>query len=240
VFVLALSAAVAGSCPAVGDSFLYQPSYSEDHVLRLPAVPYDPQPGDIFMSADGSVFWLVMHNVAGTSHPTHSGILFRRPDGGMSILEGGPHDTLRCRALDAVPHLKSYEAEGRVWIRKRTVPLTDEESCKLTAFALATDGKRFALGRLGLQLTPFRPRGPLKTHVMGKPHFNRNSYYCSELVMEACVNAGLVDPATARPSATYPRDIFMDASLNPYLNKTLKLAPAWDPPARWASRPVGP
>jgi hypothetical protein len=224
------------SAPAqcAADSFLYQPSYCLDYVLRGPAVPYCPQPGDIMLATDGSTFWKLAHNLAGTSHPTHSGIAFRRPDGSMAILEGGPHDTLRCRALDAVPHLHSYEAEGRVWIRRRAVPLTDDQSCRLTEFALATDGKRFAIGRLGVQLTVFRTRGPLRTEFVGKPHGNRNSYFCSELVTEACVAAGLLDAATARPSATYPRDLFMDRSLNPYLNKTLKLAPAWDPPARWS------
>lgn len=235
----ALVFAAVGADPAPCGSYLCRPSYCVDFVLRGPSVPYEPQPGDIMLSTDGSVFWLVMHNLAGTSHPTHSGIAFRQPDGSMAILEGGPHDTLRCRALPAVPHLKSYEDEGRVWIRRRAVPLTPDQSCRLTQFALAIDGRRFALGRLGLQLTPFRPRGPLKTYVMGKPNYDRrNSYYCSELVTEACVAAGLLDPATARPSATYPRDLFLDWSINPYLRKHLKLAPDWDPPTRWTSQPV--
>lgn len=241
--MLALVLSVAALAPAgpgcdVTPSFLYQPSYCEDHVLRLPARAYEPQPGDIMMAADHSLFWITMHRIAGTSHPTHSGIVFRRPDGGLSIIEGGPHDTLRCTALDALPHLTSYEAKGRVWIRKRALPLTERQSAALTKFALETDGKRFALGRLGWQLTPFRPRGPIKTAFLGKPHGDRASYYCSELVVEACVAAGLLDAATARPSATYPRDLFMDASPNPYLNRHLKLAPAWDPPARWTAHPI--
>ena len=223
--------------PPIG-SFLYQPAYCIDFVLRGPPRPYQPQPGDIMLSTDGSMFWKLMHNLAGTSHPTHSAIVFARPDGSMAILEGGPHDTLRCRTMDAIPHLRSYEEEGRVWVRRRAVPLTAEQSQRLTCFALANDGKRFALGRLGLQLTPFRTRGPLRTYFVGKPYGDRNSYFCSELVTEACVAAGLMDPETARPSATYPRDLFFDSSLNPYLNKHLKLAPCWDPPARWTSCPV--
>ncbi|MCI0378214.1 MAG: hypothetical protein L0215_11460, partial [Gemmataceae bacterium] len=62
----------------------------------------------------------------------------------------------------------------------------------------------------------------------------RQSYFCSELVMECLVAAGLFDADAARPSATYPRDMFLDRSPNPYLNHTLKLAPDWDPPARWS------
>jgi hypothetical protein len=219
-------------------SYLYQPSYCLDHVLRGPAVPYTPQPGDIVLATDGSLFWKVMHNLAGTSHPTHSAIVFARPDGCLAILEGGPHDTLFCRALDWLPHLCSYEAEGRVWIRRRAVPLTPEQSARLTAFAMAQDGKWFALGRLAIQLTPFRTRGPLRTAYMGKPHGDRFSYFCSELVTESCVAAGLLDPETTRPSATYPRDLFFGRSLNPYLDKHLPLAPCWDPPARWTSCPI--
>jgi hypothetical protein len=87
-----------------------------------------------------------------------------------------------------------------------------------------------------MQLTPFRARGPIRTAFVGTPHgLDREAYYCSELVCEACVYTGLMDARTTRPSATYPRDLFMDHSLNPWLNKHLKLAPAWDPPARWTS-----
>jgi hypothetical protein len=177
-----------------------------------------------------------MHNLAGTSHPTHSMIVFARPDGTMGILEGGPHDTLKCRDLDALPHMKSYENEGRVWVRRRAVPLTAEQSARLSEFALAADGQQFALGRLAVQLTPLRTRGPIRTALVGQPHgLDRPSYFCSELVVEACVYAGLFDRFTARPSATYPRDLYMDHSVNLYLNRHLKLAPCWDPPARWTS-----
>src|SRR5437867_1002786 len=95
--------------------------------LILAALP--PAPPE---AAGCSVFWKVMHNLAGTSHPTHSAIVFARPDGSMAILEGGPHDTLHCRTMPALGHLKSYEEEGRVWIRRRAVPLTPEQSCRLT------------------------------------------------------------------------------------------------------------
>lgn len=227
--------------PAPAGSYLWQPTYELDFCLRGPARDYRPQPGDIVLSTDGSVFWTAMHNLAGTSHPTHSMVVFARPDGSLGILEGGPHDTLRCRDLDALPHMLSYEADGRVWVRRRAVPLTAEESCRLTAFAFAADGRRFALGRLAQQLTVTRTRGPVRTAFVGKPNgLDRNSYFCSELVVEALAYAGLVDPRTARPSATYPRDIYMDASPNPYLNRHLKLAPAWDPPARWTSAADGP
>lgn len=228
-----------GQAPAakVSDSYLWQPSYHIEHVLRGPARPYEIQPGDIVFAADGKIFWKVMHHLAGTGNPTHSAIAFRRTDGTMAILEAGPHDTLFIRTLDAVPHLTSYEAEGRVWIRRRAVPLTKEQSDRLTEWAMIQDGKKFAIKRLGEQLFFFRPRGPLRTSwYADKPHgLDRETFYCSELVMESLAYAGLVDFDTTRPAATYPRDIFKDNSLNPYLHKHLKLAPCWDPPARWTS-----
>lgn len=230
-----------GVVPPGGPSFLYQPAYAEDHVIRLPAREYVPQPGDIVMSADGSKFWTLMHNLAGTSHPTHSMVVFAMPDGRTAILEGGPHDTIKCRLLETIPHMASYEAEGRVWVRRRACPLTPMQSARLTEFALMLDGRDFSLRRLTIQLTPFRTRGPLRTRFVGKPHGpDREAYYCSELVCEACVYAGIMDAATTRPSATYPRDIFFGASKNPYLNRHLKaLNGPWDPPARWTGNPIG-
>src|SRR5207248_559512 len=155
--------AINGALPPPPGSFLWHPRYCIDFDLVGPTRPYCPQPGDIVLSTDTSQFWKLMHNLAGTSHPTHSMIVFARPDGTMGIIEGGPHDTLHCRALDALPHMFSYEVEGRVWVRRRAVPLTPEQSARLTEFALSCDGKRFGIGRLALQLTPLRTRGPVRT-----------------------------------------------------------------------------
>lgn len=231
----------APAAPQIG-SYLYQPTYVIDRELRGPARAYQIQPGDIVFAADGKLFWKITHHMAGTGNPTHSAIAFRRPDGTMAILEAGPHDTRFVRTLDALPHLQSYEVEGRVWIRARAVPLTKEQSDRLTEFALLQDGKPFATKRLGQQIPPFmiifpRARGPLRTSWFAdKPHGpDRESFFCSELVMESLAYTGLVDYETTRPTATYPRDIFKDRSLNPYLNRHLNLAPCWDPPARWTS-----
>jgi hypothetical protein len=216
--------------------FVYQPAYCLDKALRGPSVPYNPQPGDIVLPTDHSIFWTISHDLALAGHPHHSGIVIALPDGRPAMLEAGPHDVPRCQVLDIATNLRSYELEGEVWIRRRTIPLTAEQSANLTAFALAQDGKRFALVRLAGQLTLFRSRGPIRTRFVGGPHGERCSYFCSELVTEGCVAGGLLDPATTRPAATYPSDLFFDRSHNPYLAKNLRLAPDWDPPARWTSR----
>jgi len=239
-------------------SYLYQPSHCIDHALREPSHPYLPQPGDIMLATDSNFFWKLTHDLAFAFEPHNSAIVFARPDGSLAILEAGPtdplqrkpeeeltflermarrsgtNDTMWVSTLDMLTHLQDYESKGPVWIRRRRVPLTAEESARLTEFALRQEGKRFALSRLALQLTPFRTRGPIRTCFIGKAHGDRRKYYCSELVTEACVAAGLLDAATARPSATYPHDLFVAHSLNLYLRKHLDLS-CWEPPARWVS-----
>jgi hypothetical protein len=222
--------------PPVG-SFLYRPAFCLDDVRLLPAEAYVPQPGDIMLRLDGSVFWRVTHYMALAFDPNGSGIVFARPDGSMAILEAGPNDCMWVRTLDLLPHLKEYADSGQVYIRRRCVPLTPEQSCRLTQFAMAQDGKIFALQRLGVQLTPFRTRGPLRTYFIGKPHGDRHSYFCSELVCEACVAAGLMEYERTRPSATYPHDLFYGRSYNLFLNRHLDINDHWLPPARWTECP---
>lgn len=218
-------------------SYLYQPSYCMDKKLRGPAEPYLPQPGDIMLATDGNIFWRITHDLALAFEPHNSAIFFARSDGRLAILEAGPNDTLFIRNLDALPHLVEYANKGPVWIRKRRVPLTEEQSCNLTAFAERQNGKFFALPRLGLQLTPFRARGPLRTCFMGKSNPNRICYYCSELVTEALVAGGMLDREIARPSATYPHDLFFDHSFNLYIERHYHLGECWYPPARWTYCP---
>lgn len=223
--------------PCVERSYLYQPAFCMDYALRQPATPYLPRPGDLFMCTVKKRWAKWGHRGALTAAPQHSGIVFLRPDGRPALLESGPHNSLHVEISDPIPELQSYAMDGeRVWIRRRRVPLTPEQSAQLTAFAMKAEGKRYALLRMFGQLTPIRTRGPLRTYLIGGPHGERASYFCSELVLECCVAAGLLDPLTTRPSATYPRDLFFGRSLNPYIDKHLDLS-AWDPPARWTLSP---
>jgi len=220
-----------------GGSFLYQPSYCQDDALRCPARPYVPQPGDIFLATTES--WLMRkgHQLAGASGPHHSGIVFARPDGSLALLEAGPHNTVYISELDVFDHLHRYDGQ-KVWIRQRRVPLTPDQSACLTAFAAPKVGMPFATLRVVGQLTPFRSRGPIRTWFVGRPHGERRNYFCSELVVECLVAAGLIDPACARPAATYPRDLFYDRSPNWFLNAKFSLSDGWYPPARWTDCPV--
>jgi hypothetical protein len=227
-----------GSPESDAGSYLYQPAYCLDDVLRGPAEWYVPQPGDIFLATDRQRWARVGHWLAGGAGVHHSGIIFLRSDGRPALLEAGPFTSLRVETLDPCTHMRKHVCAGdRVWIRRRCLPLTPEQSARLTAFAEAQEGKPFAAVRLAAQVTPLRSRGPLRTWFVGGPHGDRRSYFCSELVTECCVAAGLLGAATARPSATYPRDLFFGRSLNPYLDRHLGLEPGWLPPARWTACP---
>jgi hypothetical protein len=197
-----------------------------------------PQPGDLMLYTEEKTFWTVTHALALAFKPHGSGVVVARPDGSLGILEAGPNDTLVVGILDMLPHLREYADQGPVWIRKRRTPLTRDESAALTAFALRQEGKPFALIRMGGQLTLLRSRGPLRTYFLGRPQGERDSYFCSELVTETLVAVGLIDPQTARPAATYPRDLFFDRSYNLYLRYHFTLADGWEPPARWVSCPA--
>jgi hypothetical protein len=232
--------------------YLCEPSFSLDHLLRLPARAYVPQPGDIFLATDQRFVARWGHVIGHSGAPHHSGIVFALPDGRLALLEGGPYGSRFVKVLDLPYQLQAYSAEKRVWIRPPAVPLTPEQSRRLTAFVLAADGGHFANLRLWSQGHPLlRAKGPLRTRLFGRPYAAnfvpenpeegmRRRYFCSELVVEACVAAQLLPADTTRPTSMYPRELFFGTSRIPYIRDNLDMS-AWAPPSRWTAAPgVGP
>jgi hypothetical protein len=235
---LRASSSAANPDATTGIGYLYQTVYSTEEPLQGPARSYIPQPGDIFLCTDQLLIARIGHKLAGASSPHHSGLIISRPDGSPAMLESGPHDTLWVRVLDLGGNLGKYEDEREtIWIRRRKTSLTAEQSKRLTDFAMTQNGKLFAWGRVIGQLTPFRSRGPW-TEWVGGPHGgNRVSYFCSELVLESLVAAGLLDPTRTRPAATYPCDLFYGRSNNSFINDTLDINEFWELPAPWTRSP---
>jgi hypothetical protein len=235
---LRADSSVGNSGAGTGVGYIYQTVFSTEEPLQGSARSYIPQPGDIFLCTDQLLIARIGHKLAGASSPHHSGLIISRPDGSPAMLESGPHDTLWVRVLDLSANLGKYEDEGEtIWIRRRKTPLTAEQSQRLTDFALSQNGKLFAWGRVIGQLTPFRSRGPW-TEWVGGPHGgNRVSYFCSELVLETLVAAGLLDPTRTRPAATYPCDLFYGKSSNSFINDNLDVNAFWEPPAPWTRLP---
>jgi len=214
---------------------LYQPAFCTDDALRPPAEPYVPQAGDIFLATDYRPLLQFGHWLAGAKDLHRSGIVIALPDGSMALAEAGPFEAVEVCISELMPQLCCYTDKEKVWIRRRCVPLTPEQSEKLTDFAIRQCGKRFAKWRMLAQCWPLRSRGHLRTFFIGGPHGDRVSYFCSEFVVEACVAAGVLDPARTRPAATYPCDLFYAKSCNLFLRLRFdcELNAGWCPPARW-------
>jgi hypothetical protein len=218
-----------GADPGYGK--LCQPAYSVDEAVRLPLEDYHPQAGDILFFDDHDRVWQFCFNIAGAGRPMHAGLVVRLPDGELNSLEAGYNDSIYVKLLPLKDRL--HEFPGVIWVRRPAAPISAEQSDRLTDFALRASKRHFAVCRILLQIGPLRCRGPLRTYVLGKPRGMRHFFLCSECVLEALVDAGLLDAETTRPGATYPRDMFFDASPNRYLNRHFKMAPMWIPPQMW-------
>ena len=156
------------ACPAFDDapppgSYLYRPAFSLDDEPCGPAEPYVPQPGDIFLATDQALWARAGHWFAGGGGVHHSGIMFRRSDGRIGLIEAGPFNSIEVEVMDPIEHMMAHiKAGDKVWVRRRHVPLTAEQSTALTTFLERQVGKPFAVLRLLGQVTPLRSRGPLR------------------------------------------------------------------------------
>jgi hypothetical protein len=198
---------------------------------RDPASPreaYQPQPGDIILFSHNQLRSWFLYTLARTGKPYHAGIVVRLPDGRPAILEAGPYDYVHVYLMDLLPRLRTHE--GGIWVRRLRVPLSHCESARLTSFALAQTGKRFALFRVILQATPFRAHGSFHSRVFGSARIDRHAWFCSELVIAALAVVGRLDPHHIQPNTVYPRDLFRDEPFD--------LKPCWEAPRRWTCSEV--
>jgi hypothetical protein len=231
----------AAAAASIG-SYLYEPAFALDHELRGTPQPYALQPGDICFAVNNHWGSRIGHRITGAGLPNHSMLVYDAGGGQLRIVEAGPHSQLAIATADAYSHLLSYEQEGsRVWVRRRRSPLTPAQSAAVAEFCAQQDGKDFPIIRLGAQATRIRSRGPLRTAWLGTVDYDKQGYFCSELVMNALGYGGVLDADVLRPSATYPHDIFFSSSKNYFVKREVKLLKCdWDPPARWTSSPCGP
>ena len=155
------------------------------------------------------------------------GIVVAQPDGRLGILEAGPDAHPHVYVLDLNARLHCFK--GRIFVRRLNCPLTCTQSARLTEFALAQVGKRYALGRFLRQITPFRARGALRSKWFGATNYNSKRWICSDLVAAALAYAGLTDPELMPANIVYPRD-FLD-------NRYYDLH-RWDAAALWSSVPL--
>jgi hypothetical protein len=174
------------------------------------AVPqaYVPREGDLIFFDDHNPFWTALFLWAGTGPPLHVGIVVKKNDGTLAVLEAGPDDTIWVTIQDLAPRLHQFQKDydGTITIRRCKQELTQEKSKALTKFAEEQDGKRYAIVRLLIQGTRFRTRGPIRELFLARTDLDRSSWICSELVVAAGTVAGLC-PNTVKSNVTYPLDL---------------------------------
>ena len=133
----------------------------------LPRGPLPLQGYDLVFFVSDTLFWPLLYAFAFTGEPYHVGVIFQTPDGSFALLEAGPPEVaVQVQISPLLERLEEYA--GRVFIRRRAVPLTPEQSEALTGFALRQEGKPYAIVRFLLQGTPIRSRGPVRTEWLGK------------------------------------------------------------------------
>lgn len=192
--------------------FLVLPQDNSNGTCRLTVEPYFPQPGDLLIYDNCSKFLSFAFRMIGSDTPIHAAIVIERPDGTPAILEVGPnsrpHAFTKTFIVEVWPRLESYP--GIVMVRRPRTPVTHEKSVELTHFAEAQVGKKFAVGRLALQGTPFRCRCGLRQSLFAKTCFDRDRWICSENAVAAATIAGILDPKVHFANAMYPRDLAYD------------------------------
>src|SRR5207249_3184676 len=108
------------------------------------------QPGDIVLFNDHRAFTHLIYRISGTDGPLHAGLVFRRQDSSMAILEAGTNAVMKVFVFELEPRL--HEFDGTIVVRRLKKPMTEEQSDQLRDFALAQEGKPYAVGRVLLQL----------------------------------------------------------------------------------------
>ena len=217
-YMLAASGLVVGAAPDDAIGWLHKNGAAE---------PYIPHEGDVLFYDDLNKLWTFLFWLGGTKPPFHVGIVVKRPDGSPAVLEAGADDQTWVWVLDLAPRMRDFE--GVLQVRRCKVALTPEQSQRLTAFAMAQDGKRYAVVRLALQLTPFRSRGWLHQRFYATTYLDRQRWVCVEIVVAAGTLVGLFDPAVVKATAAYPLDLLDDRVFN--------LSPVYEEARYWSPRP---
>jgi len=226
------SLAVVQSARADDVGFLKSERKNDKGGLEQEVLAYEPREGDLIFYDDHNAVWSALFAYAGAGSPLHMGIVVKKPDGKLAVLEAGPDDSVRVKLLDIDKRLPQFQEDfkGLIRIRRCRKMLAEEDSKALTKFAVAQDGKGYAVGRLLLQGTPFRERGPKDDMAKGKTILDRDRWICSELAVAAGTVAKLFDPKVVHSTVAYPRDLVDNARYD--------LSGSWHDAAVW--RPIRP
>ena len=191
------------------------------------AESYRAQPGDIVLFDDHNHIMAKIYRCCGTAGPMHAGVVFRKPDGQMAILEAGTNAVMKVFVFGLEPRLHDFH--GTILVRRLREPLTEEHARKLADFAARQEGKPYALGRLILHGATQRMRSAVGPDFLGRTVLDRNRWICSELVVASATSAGIWNADAYPANVMYPRDLCYDERFD--------LSPHYESPSLWYPRP---
>lgn len=205
--------------------FLKPEADCADGMLRLEEL-YIPRPGDMIFFWSGGPLKKALYRLFFVGPPSHVGMVVLLPDGHPALLESTIDTNYGIWGVglsDIPSRLAIYP--GAIWVRRLRIPLTAEQSCCLTAFAVEQQGKPFAISHLLFPPLALPCNGPLLIKLGGHACLKRRCWFCSGLVAASAIAAGLLDGRVVRPGFTDPRDLFVD--------RFLDLSPTWEKPVSW-------
>jgi hypothetical protein len=205
-------------------SYLFQMQSGPDHKVRLISQRYHPQPGDLILFDSHDTLITKIYQTCGSGCPLHAGIVFLKEDGTPAILEAGTNAVMKVFVFDLSPRMHGFD--GTILVRQPRKALTPEQAQQLREFALAQEGKPYALGRAILHASPLRPRDPIFMQPFGRTVLDRERWICSELTVAAATAAGVLDPNLHPANMMLPRDLCYDERYD--------LSPHYETPALWS------
>ena len=186
---------------------------------------YAPQAGDLVLFRNKSFVMNLLGAAAFSARTTHAGIVVARPNGELAILET-PAVGASVTFNDIRKRMDTYA--GQIWIRSPHVPLTAEQSARLTAFAQAQEGKAYDL--LGFFSLPVSWPVPIFKRQHGLvDDLTASRWICSSLAVSACSATGLIDADDVWPRGACADDLRDDLFLD--------LSAGWGPARPWRTDP---
>ncbi len=217
---LALTASSPGEHPCAPVGFLKPDQRTE------PVAAYVPHEGDLIFFWSGGPFKKALYRMLFVGPPSHVGMIVLLPNGHPVLFES-TLDTnygLYGVGLSELP-ARLHLYPGTIWVRRLKQPLTPEQSCRLTHFALEQQGKPFAVSHLFLPPLGLPCNGPLLRGLGCTARLDHRRWFCSGLVAASAITSGLLDGHVVRPGFVDPRDLFVD--------RLLDLSACWEKPVTW-------